>query len=234
MSIRGNWLTLSCGWWNTSKTKTARPHTLDKTTLHKHLRTGAYLTLLIEQGTCFLFNVIQANIYRWRSNFADSRLLCNRTYLGDVAQRILKLLPWWLKHWTLRRRHKLFPFHCPGNNKIDNASLYKWVWLTQLSYSIPISSICMWISLLFCGEQHKTLWHSHWMKFKVTSSFISDLYIHSCDEWKCVKVTRNREACSLYFVFKLELVLKYIMNISITNGWKFSFTKGNVKNKIIY
>lgn len=63
----------------------------------------------------------QANIYWWRSNFADSRLLCNRTYLGDVAEGILEFLPWWLKNWTLRRRHKLFTFHCPDKRKTDNA-----------------------------------------------------------------------------------------------------------------
>lgn len=55
------------------------------------------------------------NTYSRRTNLADSRLLCNWTDLGNVAQGILKLLPWRLEHWALWRRHKIFPLHRPGN-----------------------------------------------------------------------------------------------------------------------
>lgn len=65
------------------------------------------------------------NIYWWRTNFADSGLLRNWTYLGDVAQGVLKLLPWRLEHWTFRRRNKLFPFHCPDNRLTTQNELKK-------------------------------------------------------------------------------------------------------------
>lgn len=59
------------------------------------------------------------NTYWWWSNFTDSRLFCNWTYFGDVAQRILELLPWRLENGTLRRRYKLVPFHCPEKHIIS-------------------------------------------------------------------------------------------------------------------
>lgn len=85
----------------------------------KYLITSVQNTLPTTPWQLNLFEALESN-YRWGSNFADSRLFCNRTDLGNVAKRILKFLPWRLKHWTLRRRYKLFPFHCPEIGKIHN------------------------------------------------------------------------------------------------------------------
>lgn len=98
----------------------------------KYLITRVQNTLPTTPWQLNLFKALESN-YRWGSNFADSRLFCNRTDLGNVAKRILKFLPWRLKHWTLRRRYKLFPFHCPEIGKIHNLKKKNCHWVNAVS-----------------------------------------------------------------------------------------------------
>lgn len=84
------------------------------------------------------YTVLSIITYRWRPNLADSWLLCYWTNLGNVAQRILKFLPWWLEYWTLWRRYKLFPFHCPESSNRDKTS-ESTMWSRQQDCSTPES-----------------------------------------------------------------------------------------------